>query len=408
MNRDTEIRQGIDAKPVGRLRQDLSMTSFSAAQVAAVNANVDGVSDQLTQLSHEIAADPELAYDEHRAAARCADLLAKHGFEVERGSYGQPTSFAARRGDGDTHIVICAEYDALPGVGHACGHNIIAASGLGAGIALAPLVEDANMRLTVLGTHAEEVGGGKVDLIDAGALDGVHAALMMHPTPYDDYGPKSLAIEEWRVIYRGKASHASAAPELGRNALDGVVAGYNNISMLRQSFRKWQQVHGVIVDGGQAANVIPERAEASYYLRAVDMADLDDLRTRVRSCLEGAATATGTTVEIMLTGHVYESLKPHDRLVSIFTEACAAIGREYFPDPRGDELGGSTDFGNISQVIPGLHADMAVYSYPAVNHQHEFAAACVTAEGDKTMLEAAKALALTALAVAADPELLES
>jgi metal-dependent amidase/aminoacylase/carboxypeptidase family protein len=162
-------------------------------------------------------------------------------------------------------------------------------------------------------------------------------------------------------------------------------------------------VHGVIVDGGQAANVVPERAEASYYLRAVNLEDLDDLRTRVRACLEGAATATGTSVEISVNGYVYESLKPHEELVSIFTEACAAIGREYYPDPKGDELGGSTDFGNVSQRVPGLHADMAVYCFPAVNHQHEFAAACVSEAGDKTMLEGAKALALTALAVAADP-----
>lgn len=380
------------------------MASFSAADVAAITANVEEITDELTQLSHEISADPELSYDEHRAAARCADLLEKHGFNVERGSFGQATSFVARIGDGDTHVLICAEYDALPGVGHACGHNIIAASGLGAGIALAPLVSDANLKLTVLGTHAEEVGGGKVELIDAGAFDDAHAALMMHPSPYDDYGPKSLAIEEWRVVYSGHASHASAAPELGRNALDGVVAGYNNISMLRQSFRKWQQVHGVIVDGGHAANVIPERAEASYYLRAVDLDDLEDLRTRVRACLEGAATATNTTVEITVNGYVYESLKPHEELVSIFTEACDAIGRKYFPDPTGDELGGSTDFGNVSQRVPGLHADMAVYCYPVVNHQHEFAAVCVTPEGDKTMLDGAKALALTALAVAADPQ----
>ena len=379
------------------------MGSFTAADVSAVSTNVEAISSDLTRLSHEISADPELSYEEHRAAARCADLLEKHGFAVERGSFGQPTSFAARLGSGDTHVVLCAEYDALPGVGHACGHNMIAASALGAGIALAPLLDAANLRLTVLGAHAEEVGGGKVELIDAGALDGVDAALMMHPTPYDDYGPESLAIEEWRVIYHGKASHASAAPELGLNALDGVIAGYNNVSMLRQSFRKWQQVHGVIVDGGEAANVIPERAEASYYLRAVNLEDLEDLRTRVRGCMEGAAAATGTTVEIKVSGYVYESLKPHSELVSIFSEACDAIGREFYPDPTGDELGGSTDFGNVSQRVPGLHADMAVYCYPAVNHQHEFAAACVSEGGDKTMLEGAKALALTALAVAADP-----
>jgi len=381
----------------------MTSTYFTDGDVSAVTANVDKISEQLTHLSHEISADPELSYDEHRAAARCADLLEQHGFEVERASYGQPTSFAARLGAGDTHIIVCAEYDALPGVGHACGHNIIAASALGAGIALAPFVQSSNMRLTVLGTHAEEVGGGKVELIDAGAFDDADVALMMHPTPYDEYGPKGLAIEEWRVVFRGQASHASSDPELGRNALDGVIAGYNNISMLRQSFRKWQQVHGVIVDGGEAANVIPERAEASYYLRALNMDDLDDLRTRVRACMEGAATATNTSVEISVNGYVYESLKPHDKLVTIFTAACEAIGREFYADPRGDELGGSTDFGNVSQRLPGLHADMAVYCYPAVNHQHEFAAACVSAEGDRTMLDGAKALALTALAVAADP-----
>jgi amidohydrolase len=267
-------------------------------------------------------------------------------------------------------------------------------------------VDEANIRLTVLGTPAEEVGGGKVDLIDAGAFDDADVALMMHPTPFDDYGPKGLACEEWVVVHTGRASHASSAPELGRNALDGVVAGYNNISLLRQSFRKYQQVHGVIVDGGKAPNVIPERAEASYYLRAVTMDDLEDLRARVRACLEGAAAATGTTVEITVNGHVYESLKPHAALVETFTAACEAIGREFSADPDGDELGGSTDFGNVSQRVPGLHADMAVYCFPAVNHQHEFAAACVTPEGDKTMLEAAKALALTALAVGRSPDLL--
>lgn len=380
---------------------------FTATDVRTITTNVESISDELLTLSHDIAADPELSYDEHRAAERCAALLEKHGFDVERGSYGQPTSFTARLGTGATHVVICAEYDALPDVGHACGHNIIAASALGAGISLAPLLDAANMRLTVLGTHAEEVGGGKVELIDAGAFDDADAALMMHPSPYDEYGPKALATEEWRVVYRGRASHASAAPELGLNALDAVIAGYTNISLLRQSFRKYQQVHGVIVDGGKAPNVVPERAEASYYLRAVDMEDLEDLRTRVRACLEAAAIATGTTVAISLNGYVYESLKPNENLVATFSRACDAIGREFVADPTGNELSGSTDFGNVSQRVPGLHADMAVYSSPAVNHQHEFAAVCVSADGDKTMLDGAKALALTALAVAANPTIVK-
>src|SRR5690349_12341336 len=239
-----------------------------AARVDAVSASVDGHADALVALSHAISADPELAYEEFRAATRCADLLEEHGFEVERGAYGVPTAFAARGGSGDTHVVICAEYDALPGVGHACGHNIIAASALGAGLALLSVADQAGLRVTVLGTPAEEVGGGKVDLIDAGAFEGVTAAMMVHPTPYDDFVSKGLAIEEWRVVYTGRASHASSNPELGLNALDGVVQGYTALAMLRQHLRPHQQVHGVIVDGGEAANVVPERTEASYYLRA--------------------------------------------------------------------------------------------------------------------------------------------
>ncbi|CAA9342436.1 MAG: N-acyl-L-amino acid amidohydrolase [uncultured Nocardioidaceae bacterium] len=383
-----------------------SMTNWTEEQLDAVTTRVEGLAPRLVALSHAISADPELAYAEHRAAARCADLLEEHAFVVERGAYGQPTAFAARLGGSGPHVVVCAEYDALPGVGHACGHNVIAASAVGAGLALAPFIERAGLRLTILGTPAEEVGGGKVDLLKAGAFEDVDAALMMHPTPFDDYAPKALAIEEWRVVYRGRASHASYAPELGINALDGVVQGYTALAMLRQHLRPLQQVHGVIVDGGAAANVVPERAEASYYLRAVDADDLADLRERARACLEGAATATGTTVEITPEGHVYEPIDAHPGLAAAFTAACAAIGRPYAPDPAGEPISGSTDFGNVSQLVPGLHADMAVDSWPAVNHQHEFAAACVSESGDRTMLDGAKALALTALAVAEDPALL--
>jgi amidohydrolase len=382
------------------------MSSFTTEQVEQVSSSVDAYASRLVALSHAISADPELAYAEHRAAARCADLLEEHGFAVERGAYGQPTSFAARLGTDGPHVVICAEYDALPGVGHACGHNVIAASAVGAGLALAPLVAAARLRLTVLGTHAEELGGGKVDLIQAGAFEGVDAAMMIHPTPYDDHAPRALAIEEWRVVYHGRASHASSAPELGLNALDGVVQGYTSLAMLRQHLRPLQQVHGVILDGGKAANVVPERAEASYFLRACDLSDLEDLRTRVRACLEGAATATGTTVEITLEGHVYEPIDAHPGLAAAFTTACEAIGRPYTPDPAGDSVSGSTDFGNVSQLVPALHADLAVHSWPAVNHQHEFAAHCVSLAGDRTLLEGATALALTALVVADDPGLL--
>jgi amidohydrolase len=364
---------------------------------------VDDLATDLIEVSHQIHDTPELAYQEHKAAALCADLLESHGFEVEREAYGLATSFAARTGNTGPHLVICAEYDALPGVGHACGHNIIAASAVGAGLALLPVADAAGLRLTVLGTPAEESGGGKVDLILAGAFEAVDAAMMIHPTPFDDYATAGLAVEEWSVAVTGKASHASSEPQLGRNALDGLVAGYNAIAMLRQHLRRLQQIHGIITHGGDAPNVVPERAAASYYLRAVDMTDLQDLRKRVRACLEGAALSTGTSVEIETVGHAFEPVRPNAGLIAAFEQACESIGRPFTSDPAGPEVGGSTDFGNVSQLVPGLHADMAVHSWPAVNHQPEFAAHCVTPPGDRTMLDGAKAMALTALAYAADP-----
>lgn len=379
---------------------------FTDDDLAAVRAGVERWRGDVLALSHAVNADPELAYAEHRAAARCADLLEKGGFAVERGAYGLQTAFAARAGEGERHVVVCAEYDALPGVGHACGHNVIAASGVGAGLVLAPLAAAAGLRVTVLGTPAEEVGGGKVDLLRAGAFDGADAAVMMHPTPWDDYGPESLAIEEWTVTYRGRASHASAAPELGLNALDGVVAGYQAVAMLRQHLRPFQQVHGIISHGGDAPNIVPERTEAMYYLRARTVADLEDLRARVRACLDGSAVATGTAVEVKQVGNPYLPLRPHTGLVAAFTAACEALGRPFTPDPGGSTFGGSTDMGDVSQALPGLHADMTIHSWPAVNHTHEFAAHCVTEAADRTVLDAAGALALTALAVAREPALL--
>ena len=366
---------------------------------------IDDVAPQLIELSHALHADPELAYQEVRSAARCADLLETGGFDVERGAYALPTSFAARTGSDGTHLVICAEYDALPGVGHACGHNVIAAAAVGTGLGLLPVAERVGLRVTVLGTPAEEAGGGKVDLILAGAFEGVDAAMMMHPAAWDAPGESGLAIEEWSVVAHGKASHASSDPSLGRNALDGIVAGYTAVSMLRQHLRTHQQVHGIITHGGDAPNVVPERAEAAYYLRAIDMDSLEDLRHRVRACMEGAAIATGTTVAITRIGHAYEPVRQNPALVAEFGRACETIGRPLTLDPAGPSLSGSTDFGNVSQLVPALHADMGVHSWPAVNHQREFAAHCVGPAGDKTLVEGAKAMALTAVAYAADPDL---
>jgi amidohydrolase len=372
---------------------------------SAVLQRIDESATDLVELSHALYDEPELAYQEVRSADRCAALLERSGFHVERGAFGLPTAFAARAGTAGPHVVICAEYDALPGVGHACGHNVIAAAAVGAGLGLLEVADDVGVRVTVLGTPAEEAGGGKVDLINAGAFEGVDVAMMMHPSPFDEPGAVSLAIEEWSVVVSGMASHASSEPELGRNALDGAVAGYTALAMLRQHLAPLQQVHGIITHGGDAPNVVPERASAAYYLRAADMAGLEDLRTRARACLEGAATATGTTVDITSVGHVYEPLHQNPGLVDAFARACESIGRPLTPDPRGGQVSGSTDFGNVSQLVPALHADMAVHSWPMVNHQREFAAHCVGPQGDRTLLEGAKAMALTVLAYAEEPSL---
>ncbi len=379
------------------------MTVFDAA----VLARIDELTEQLLELSHALYADPELAYQEVRSAARCADVLQAGGFEVERGAYGLPTAFAARSGGTGRHLVICAEYDALPAIGHACGHNVIAASGIGAGLGLLPVAAEAGLRVTVLGTPAEEAGGGKVDLINAGAFEDVDVAMMMHPSAYDEPGTPGLAIEEWSVVVHGKAAHASSEPHLGRNALDGIVAGYTAIAMLRQHLGPHQQVHGIITEGGDAPNVVPERAAAAYYLRAVDMTDLEDLRSRVRECFEGAAVSTGTTVEVSTVGHAYEPVLQNAGLVAAFARACDQIGRPPTLDPAGSGSGGSTDFGNVSQLVPALHADLAVHSWPVVAHQREFADHCVGPAGDKTLLEGAKAMALTALAYAENPALVD-
>ena len=362
--------------------------------------------DAVLGLSHAIAADPELAYEEHRAMERSAALLDAAGLDVERGAYGLTTAFAARGGSGERHVVLCAEYDALPEVGHACGHNVIAAAAVAAGLVLADLAAGAGLRFTVLGTPAEERFGGKVDLLEAGAFDGADAALMVHPAPFDDYAPDSLGIEEWEVVYRGRASHASAEPHLGRNALDGLVAGYTAVAMLRQHLRPHQQVHGVITAGGDAPNVVPERTAGLFYLRARTPEDLDDLRERARACFDGAATSTGTSAQISPVGHTYLPLRPHRGLAAAFTAACEELGRPLTPDPRGRRPAGSTDFGNVAQRLPALHANVTVHSWPAVNHQHEFAAHCVADAADHTLLESAAALAMTALAVARDPAVL--
>ncbi|HEX7098896.1 MAG TPA: M20 family metallopeptidase [Acidimicrobiia bacterium] len=361
-----------------------------------VRARVDEIRDQLAEISRWMYQNPELAYEERRSSARLVDFLTRSGFEVTYPAYGLDTAFAARVGTTGPHVVICAEYDALPGVGHACGHNIIATAALGAGHALAALAESLGIRLTVLGTPAEEKYGGKVDLIQAGAFEDVDAAMMIHPAPFDVLDPRCIAVAHVDVHFHGKAAHASAFPDQGINALDAAVQAYVNISTLRQHLLPTDKIHGIIAEGGEAPNVIPAYTRSSWYVRADTRRRLDELLPRVTACFDGAATATGCTVEIEHVGHTYDELRTHPVLAEIFERNAAELGRTML---RGEALppsqSGSTDMGNVSQIVPTLHPFIGVDCFPTVNHQKEFADHTITPKGEQAIYDGAVAMAWT-------------
>ena len=368
----------------------------------AAAAAFASVEKQLEQISRWMYENPELSWEEVASSARLAGFLQSQGFEVEHPVYGLETAFAARVGSRGPEIVICAEYDALPAVGHACGHNLIAAAALGAGAALRGLTEELGFRLTVLGTPAEETTGGKVDLIGAGAFAGTAAALMVHPTPTDLVDPAELALRPFDVTFRGKESHAAMAPQLGINALDAFVQAYINISTLRQALLPSELVHGIITHGGEAANVIPALTRSSWYVRAETAGQLAGLYDRVIACFEAAAAATGCALEIEEAGHTFADLVSNPLLVDLFAANCLALGR---PMPRRTELppspSGSTDMGNVSHLVPAIQPHLGIDSGPAVNHQPEFAAHTITKDGLRTIRDGALAMAWTVIDLAA-------
>lgn len=364
-------------------------------------AAIDAASTELFEISHWMYEHPETAYEEYKSSARLAEFLRGRGFDVEYPAYGLETAFAARIGDDGPHVVICAEYDALPGVGHACGHNIIAAAAIGAGAALAALVHELGIRLTVLGTPAEEHYGGKVDLIDAGAFEGVAAAMMVHPSTEDVVDPNVIAVAHIDVHFHGKAAHASAHPQLGVNALDAFVQAYVNISTLRQAIYPTEKIHGVIREGGHAPNIVPAYTRSSWYVRAATKEQLDILFPRVAACFEAAAIATGCRVELEHVGHTYTEMISDQTLVEYYAANTAELGR---PMARGRDLPadqtGSTDMGNVSLLVPTIHPMLDIAASPHVNHQPEFAAHTITPDGDKAIVDGATAMAWTVIDLA--------
>ncbi len=385
---------------------------------AGAREQLNTVENGLIELSHRIHAHPELGFQEERAAAWLCETMADAGFAVERGICGIPTAFAARAGSGPLHIAICAEYDCLPGIGHACGHNIIAASAVGAAIAAAKVAGDAGLTITLLGTPAEEIcnAGGKILMLERGAFNGVHAAMMVHPAPVDMSAPQIIAAAMFDVLYTGKEAHASAFPELGINAADALTVAQTAIGLLRQHIHDTDRIHGIVTKGGEAPNIVPAHTSAKYMVRAQTLGKLANLLPKVHRCFEAGAIATGCKYEIAGGDKPYAEMH-HDReMVSIYRRNAQALGRSFVdPDPKAPQVvghpramgAGSTDMGNVSLALPAIHPLIGINSIPAVNHQPEFTAACATPDADRAIVDGALAMAWSAIDMANDKALCE-
>jgi amidohydrolase len=374
------------------------MSAFDTATVAINKARA-----KLVELSHFVHAHPELGYQEFQSAEAVAVAAEEAGFNVERGIASLPTAFRATKGHGPLHIVYCAEYDALPDVGHACGHNIIASSSLGAAIGLGAVADELDLTVTLLGTPSSEGGGGKIDLLNAGYFDGVHAAMMIHPFPSERLDATCLAVDHFDVTFSGKEAHASAAPWEGVNALDALTIAQVAIGLLRQHLRPGDQVHGIVVEGGSAANITPSRAVGRYMARSLTSARLGELRTRLNACFAAGALATSASLLVEELGSAFSHMETDRDVLAHYRGAAEAIGRGFELDDAGAAKPTiSTDMANVSLVVPSIHPLMMIPTHGAVNHQPEFAAACITPEADRAVVEGAIALAHTAIRVAQD------
>ncbi len=354
----------------------------------AARERIDEVHDALIDLSHRIHANPELRFEEHKACAWLAETLSGAGLRVEAGICELPTAFLARAGNGPLHVAICAEYDCLPGIGHACGHNIIAAAAVGAGIALARVADEAGLTVTVMGTPAEEGGGGKILLLERGAFDGVHAAMMVHPSPVDVADVPYIAAQGIEVRYTGKEAHASSFPERGVNAADALTVAQVAIGLLRQHIRPTDRVHGIVTKGGDAANIIPAHTSARYSVRARTLSHIEEIRRKVIRCFEAGAIATACEIEIVPSEYPYAEIRNDRDILAAYQRNAEALGRTFLDRalPQLERTAGSTDMGNISLVMPAIHPSIGIGSWPAVNHQPEFAAHAATPDADRAVI----------------------
>jgi amidohydrolase len=378
---------------------------MGAEAKTAARERIEGARDELLDLSRRIHAEPELGMEEFKACGWLSDSLEGAGFEVERGYRGLDTAFAARSGPGPLRVVVCAEYDALPGIGHACGHNLIAAMSVGAGLGLAAVADQIGVEVTVLGTPAEESAAGKILLLERGAFDGVHAAMMVHPSPFDVVEMPMIAVNQLNVKYFGKEAHASLFPELGVNAADAMVVAQTAIGLLRQHLRLTDRVHGIVTKGGDAPNVVPSFTEGTWLVRAHDLADLTEVEAKVTRCFEAGAIATGARLEITPEHPPYAEMRHDPALAALYRANAEALGRSFLDFGNLERTAGSTDMGNVSLAVPSIHPAIGIESLPAVNHQAEFTAQCATPVADKAVMDGAIAMAWTIVDAAADEQL---
>jgi len=368
---------------------------------------VDRIQARLVELSDRIGREPELGFQEHKASAWHTEILKEAGFSVERPYAGMPTAFRAElqgQDDGPA-VALLAEYDALPEIGHACGHNLHGVISTGAGLALAGLRACWPGRLVILGTPAEEGAvdgaGGKVVMVNHGAFEGVDAALMVHSSSRNLLGTPTLAREAFEIAFRGRAAHAAAIPHEGINALDAAMLAFSGVNALRQHVTPDVRIHGIITKGGVSPNIVPEYAEIRMYARAADKGYLKEVVEKIRNCARAASLATGAKVSWRSTAHPYDNLIAHQVLTRLWAESMRGLGAEVYADPgRGS---GSTDMGNVSQVVPAIHPYIAICDDPIPGHSREFAEAAVSTRGHEGLILGAKALALTAARLLTDP-----
>jgi len=368
---------------------------------------VDELAERLVATSHAIHAEPELNFEEHVAHELLTNVLAEEGLSVVRGAYGLETAFEADAGTEGPLLAVLCEYDALPGIGHACGHNVIATAGLGAGLAAATVAAELGGRVRILGTPAEEGGGGKVIMAGRGAFDGVDAAMMVHPADADLENITSLAIQQARVVYEGRAAHAAAAPEKGLNALDAMVLGYGNVAALRQHIAPDERLHGIFIESGDKANIVPRRTVASWYARSPSLARLEALKTRLVACLEAGATAAGCGIQVEWIDGGYNEVVDNRALLDRYIANAAAFGRVVEPT-ISHQVVGSTDMGNVSYLVPGIHPMIKVAPFGTAIHTEDFARYAAEAEADQAIVDGAKVMALTMVDCWTDPSVLDA